>query len=154
MNELIVRQQMLIRASVGRVFQAFVDPAVTTRFWLTHSTGKLEPGADVKWEWRMYGAAAPVHVVEILENERILIEWGDDPNVSTVEWKFDARPNGTTMVAIANYGFVGERDQAVTHAIDSMGGFSLVLAGAKAYLEHGLELNLIADKAPDAHVTE
>ena len=31
-----------------------------------------------------------------------------------------------------------------------MGGFSLVLANAKAYLEHGIKLNLIFDKAPDA----
>jgi hypothetical protein len=31
---------------------------------------------------------------------------------------------------------------------DSTGGFSLVLAGLKAYLEHNLQLNLIADRFP------
>ena len=36
----------------------------------------------------------------------------------------------------------------VKEAIDSMQGFSLVLAGAKAFLEHGIELNLVADHAP------
>jgi hypothetical protein len=38
-------------------------------------------------------------------------------------------------------------------ACDSTQGFSFVLAGAKALLEHGIELNLVGDHAPDAHVT-
>jgi len=29
--------------------------------------------------------------------------------------------------------------------------FALVLAGAKAFLEHNINLNLIADRFPDAH---
>lgn len=33
-------------------------------------------------------------------------------------------------------------------AIDSTGGFSLVLAGAKAWLEQGLTLGLIGDRHP------
>lgn len=33
-------------------------------------------------------------------------------------------------------------------AIDSTGGFSLVLAGAKAWLEQGLTLGLVGDRHP------
>jgi hypothetical protein len=40
----------------------------------------------------------------------------------------------------------------VASAIDNAGGFSYVLAGLKAYLEHGVQLNLIGDHHPDAHV--
>ena len=36
----------------------------------------------------------------------------------------------------------------VKQAIDSMQGFSLVLAGAKAFLEHDIRLNLVADRYP------
>ncbi|SJN17484.1 hypothetical protein FM120_00535 [Sphingobacterium faecium PCAi_F2.5] len=32
--------------------------------------------------------------------------------------------------------------------MDSTGGFTTVLDGCKAYLEHGIDLNLIADKFP------
>ena len=38
-------------------------------------------------------------------------------------------------------------------ALDSMGGFSLVLAALKAWLEHGIALNLVADRNPEAHVS-
>jgi hypothetical protein len=40
----------------------------------------------------------------------------------------------------------------VPEAIDSTGGFSFLLAGLKAFLEHGLELNLVADHNPGALV--
>ncbi len=45
---------MLIRRPPAEVFEAFVDPAVTTRFWFTHSTGKMTSGADLRWEWEMW----------------------------------------------------------------------------------------------------
>jgi len=32
---------MLIRRPVAEVFEAFVDPAITTRFWFTRSSGRL-----------------------------------------------------------------------------------------------------------------
>jgi len=36
--------EMLVRKPVGEVFEAFVDPAITSRFWFTRSSGRLEAG--------------------------------------------------------------------------------------------------------------
>ncbi|HEU4563305.1 MAG TPA: SRPBCC family protein [Gemmatimonadaceae bacterium] len=146
----IVTSQMLIRRPAAEVFEAFVDPAVTTRFWFTKSSGVLRPGEQVRWEWEMYGASTLVTVKAVEPNSRILIEWDDPP--CPVEWRFEPREGDTTLVSISNWGFHGGEDEVVAQAIDSMGGFSLVLAGLKALLEHGIELNLVADRHPDAHV--
>lgn len=141
-----VKTQMLIRKPVAEVFEAFIDPAVTTRFWFTHSTGRLEPGREVTWEWRMYGASAQVRVEAIEPQKSIRITWnGPGPSV---EWTFQSRPDGSTLVAISNSGFSRE-DGAVAQAIDAMGGFAYLLAGAKAFLEHGIALNLVGDHFPD-----
>ncbi len=144
-----VKTQMLIRRPVAKVFEAFVDPAITTRFWFTKSSGRLEPGKRIRWDWEMYGVSAQVTVKEIQHNERILIEWDDPP--CPVEWRFSPRSEDTTVVTISNWGFSGSDDEKVAKAIDSMGGFTLVLAGLKAQLEHHLDLNLVADCHPDAH---
>jgi uncharacterized protein YndB with AHSA1/START domain len=50
-----VKVGMLIRRPPDEVFQAFVDPAVTTRFWFTRSSGKMTPGASIRWEWEVQG---------------------------------------------------------------------------------------------------
>lgn len=151
-NRPTVKTQMLIRRPVAEVFEAFVDPAITTQFWFTHSTGRLEPGKEVRWDWAMYGASSPVYVKAIEPNQRIVIEWPDHHGqLCPVEWTFSPRPDGTTFVTITTWGFSGSDDEAVAEAIDSMGGFSFVLAGLKAWLEHNVRLNLVGDHAPDAH---
>lgn len=141
---------MLIHRPVAEVFGAFVDPAITTRFWFTKSSGKLEQGAQVRWDWEMYGVHTLVNVKALEPDKRILIEWDDPP--CSVEWRFTPAEDGATIVAVSNWGFHGGDDETVAQALDSMGGFSLVLAGLKALLEHGVELNLVGDRHPDLKV--
>ena len=148
-NAPVVRTQMLIRKPVEDVFEAFVNPAITTKFWFTKSTGNLETGKEICWEWEMYGVSARVLVKAIEPQRRILVEWGDPP--LPVEWVFSARSDDTTLVSISNWGFGGTDDEIVSQALDSMGGFSFLLAGAKAFLEHSVILNLVSDHHPDAH---
>lgn len=143
---------MLIRRPVADVFEAFIDPAITTRFWFTKSSGRLEPGKQVRWEWEMYHVSTQVNVKEFEENRRILIEWESyGGTTNTVEWLFTARAENESFVAITNAGFSGDGDEVVQQALDSTGGFTLVLAGAKAFLEHNIALNLTADRFPDGH---
>lgn len=144
------RTQMLIRRPANEVFNAFIDPDITTRFWFTKSSGKLEEGKRLTWEWEMYGVSMPVQVRALEQNSRILIDWGEPP--CPVEWIFTSRPDHTTMVVITHQGFTGSDDEIVAKAIDSMGGFSFVLASLKALLEHGIQLNIVADHHPDAQV--
>jgi uncharacterized protein YndB with AHSA1/START domain len=140
---------MLIRKPVAEVFEAFVDPAITSRFWFSHGSARLQAGRQVRWDWQMYDVSVQVAVKAVEQDRRILIEWGNPDAATTVEWQFTARPNHTTFVDITNRGFQGNGDEMVKQALDSTGGFVLVLAGAKAFLEHGIALNLVADRFPD-----
>ena len=137
---------MLIRRPVAEVFEAIVDPAVTTKFWFTHSSGRLDEGKPLEWEWRMYGVSTRVEVSEIAPNKKIVMQWSDPP--TTVVWSFTEVPDEATILEVSNFGFAGSGDEQVKQAIDSTGGFSLVLAGAKAWLEQGLTLGLIGDRHP------
>jgi uncharacterized protein YndB with AHSA1/START domain len=143
---------MLIRRPAAEVFAAFVDPSITTKFWFTKSSGRLEAGKKVRWDWEMYGASTDVLVKEIEANRRIVIEWSSYNGVTTVEWTFTPRSENETCVVVTDSGFEGDGDEIVKNAIESTGGFNIVLCGLKALLEHGVELNLIQDVHPDAVV--
>jgi uncharacterized protein YndB with AHSA1/START domain len=147
----IAKTEMLIRKPVSEVFEAFVNPAITSNFWFTQGSGRLEAGKQIRWDWEMYDHSVDVSVKAIEENKRILIEWGGDSARTMVEWIFTSRPDRTTLVSVTNSGFSGDGDEIVKQALDSTGGFALVLAGAKAFLEHNINLNLIADRFPDGH---
>ena len=146
MNPPVAKAEMLIRKAPAEVFNAFVDPAITSKFWFTSGSAKLAASKTVLWEWEMYGISVPVLVKEVEENRRILIEWP-----SPVEWVFAPKAGGT-FVTITASGFKGTDDEQVRAALDSMGGFCFTLAACKAYLEHGIELKIVEDHNPDAHV--
>ena len=94
----------------------------------------------------MYGVSTEVRVKAIEPGKRILIEWDDPP--CPVEWLFAPRGDNATFLTISNWGFRGTDDEVIAKALDSMGGFSFVLAAVKALLEHGVVLNLVADHHP------
>ncbi len=147
MDTLTATGGMLIRRPLDVVRDAFVDPADTTRFWFTDSTGRLEPGAVVRWTWAMYGAATQVRVLAV-EASRILVEWDIDSGPTEVEWRFSAR-GADTFVEVENRG-IPAADAA--KAMDAASGFALVLGAAKIWLEHGVDPRFIADRHPDHHV--
>ena len=104
----VARTAMRIRRPVAEVFAAFVDPAITAKFWFTRGSARLTEGALVMWHWDMYGFAAEVRVTALELNRRIVVEWptpvfvadhspdshvadGAEPGAETQSRKPDAR---------------------------------------------------------------
>lgn len=143
-NGPFVAAQMLIRKPAASVFQAFIDPEITRNFWFTKGSASLETGKSIVWEWEMYKVSSTVLVKEIIPNEKISLEW--DQYGTTVDFLFEATSPETTYVTIKQYGFQTSGEELLAEINGASGGFTTVLDGLKAYLEHGLNLNLIADK--------
>ena len=55
-------------------------------------------------------------------------------------------------MSIENTGFTGNDDEVVAKAIDSTGGFTLVLCELKALLERGIAMRYGPDKFCDAEL--
>jgi uncharacterized protein YndB with AHSA1/START domain len=146
---IVAKAEMLIRSPVAKVFEAFVDPAITSKFWFSRGSAKLEAGKSARWDWEMYGFSVEAKVKALEPNKRILVEWTAYGAPTEIEWVFTARPDGTTFVSITNSGFSGSPQEIANLAVGATEGFSFVLAGAKALLEHGVQLNLVPDRFPD-----
>jgi uncharacterized protein YndB with AHSA1/START domain len=139
---------MLIRRPIEEVFNAFVDPTVTTKFWFSRSSGRLAPGEKVTWYWDQHGVSGEVTVTALEKNQRIVIEWP-----TPVELTFTPKGNDATFVSIIASGFTGTDDEKVAQALDSTEGCDLVISACKALLEYGIDLRLVSDKIPDAAVS-
>jgi uncharacterized protein YndB with AHSA1/START domain len=138
--------QMLIRKPVEEVFEAFINPAITRNFWFTRSSDRLEVGKKITWHWDMYNISTTVVAQEILRDQKILFEWGQPSK--TVEIKFKELDDDSTFVTVSEYGYNKTGDELLAAIKDSTAGFTTVLDGLKAFLEHRINLNLIADKFP------
>ena len=144
----VAKAEMLIRKPVSEVFEAFVDPAITSKFWFSKGSGRLEEGKQVQWDWEMYKFSVQVNVKEIETSKRILVEWLAYGTPTLIEWVFRPLTEVATFVSITNSGFTGDGDEIVKQAVGSTEGFAFVLAGAKALLEHNVELKLVPDRFP------
>lgn len=143
---------LLIRRPVAEVFEAFVDPTITARFWFSEGSGRLAPGARVSWTWGMYGFTSPVAVTAFETDRRLAVDWGEGDGLTHVEWRFSDRGPDQTFVEVDHSGFSGDAEAGIAAALDGMNGFTLVLAGAKIWLEHGIEPRFVVDRMPDARV--
>jgi uncharacterized protein YndB with AHSA1/START domain len=143
----VVKVGMLIRRPPAEVFEALADPAITTKFWFTRSSGRMTAGAELQWDWEMYGVSTKVAVNEIEDNRRIRFQWNDD-QPTTVEFRFIPWENDTTYVQVTEAGFSGDGDAIAAHAVGSTAGFTNVLCALKALLEHDVVLTVILDHHP------
>lgn len=145
-NPVTIETQMMIRKPVQQVFDAFIHPEISSKFWFSSSTGKLEQGKTVEWTWEKYQVSSKVTVIKIIANELIQIQWGEPS--STVDFIFETLTDDQTYLKIQNYNIALQGDELIAFIIDSTGGFTTVLDSLKAYLEHNLQLNLVQDKFP------
>lgn len=152
MTDYVARSELLIRRPVAEVFEAFADPTITSRFWFTRGSARLTEGAEVDWAWEMYGFTTHVRVLAIEPNNRIRVIWDTQNNPTEVEWRFSKRAADQTWVEVENSGFKGDDDTRLKAVLDSTEGFALVLAGAKIWLEHGIEPNIVLDRHPDMRI--
>jgi uncharacterized protein YndB with AHSA1/START domain len=140
---------MLIRRPVEPVFEAIVNPDITTNFWFSKGSGRLEVGRTVTWEWESHDVSNEVTPKVVEPNKRVVIEWPGYSGPTTVEWTFQSIPDGTTFVRVQESGWTGDADKLMRYVADSTQGFTLLLAGLKAWLEHGVRLNLTLDRYPE-----
>jgi uncharacterized protein YndB with AHSA1/START domain len=156
--ELKFRVAARISKPVHEVFEAVADPEQLSRYFTTGGAeGRLETGATVTWDFHDYPGAFPVQVVEVVPDERIVLEWeaaeGEPPNVAdssrpemanagyktTVTMSFKALDDGRTLVEIAEEGW-RENQGALDASYGNCQGWTGMLLALKVWLEHGINL--------------
>jgi len=141
-DELTATASQLIRSPVAEVFDAFVDPARLTQFWLKSASGPLAKDARVTWHFMVPGATETVTVTEFKPPRRIAFDWAGG---LSVELDLQAHGADATRTAVTAKGFAGSN--AASEVVGTTEGFSIVLCDLKTLLETGRSANLVRDKA-------
>ena len=154
--ELKFRVAARIAKPLHMVFEAVADPAQLSEYFTTGGArGRLEAGATVMWDFHDFPGAFPVHVIEVVPDERIVLEWqaneGEAPNVeggamtdsdyrTRVTMTFKPLDDGRrTLVEIAEEGW-RENQGALGASYGNCQGWSQMLCALKVWLEHGIHL--------------
>ncbi len=133
-----------IARPIREVYEAIADPEVLSRYFTTGGArGRLEPGADVTWDFDDFPGRFPVTVVEAVQDERIVLRWDAAPDTgvdqTTVTFAFTGLDDGRTLVSITEEGWV---DSAAGHtaALGNCEGWTGMLCALKVWVERGVNL--------------
>jgi uncharacterized protein YndB with AHSA1/START domain len=148
-QDLSAKARIRIRRPPSEVFAAFADAGSMSKFWFSRQDDGLKEGETVSWFLGSGEQAVSfdVRVDELHYPSKLVISWERDGAVTQVAWTFEATESGDTILTIEESGFVGNDDAIVNQALDSTGGFNQVILAAKALIEHGVALNVVADHA-------
>lgn len=147
MDAISAKAESIVRASPSAVFDAFVDAEKMSLFWFTRRDDGLQEGKTTSWFVgdAKDAYAIEVNVVEIVESKTIRINWGDGEHVTQVLWSIRGTNDGHSILTIEETGFKGTEEQIIAKALDSTSGFNQVIIALKAYLEHGVIINVVTD---------
>ena len=56
----VAKTGMLVRKPVEQVFEAIVNPEITSKFWFSKGSARLETGKRVQWEWESHDVSIAV----------------------------------------------------------------------------------------------
>ena len=152
--ELKFRVAARIAKPVHEVFEAVADPEQLSHYFTTGGAkGRLESGATVMWDFADFPGAFPVKVVEVVPDERIVIEWGAHEAESgeigakgiktdystTVTLLFKPLDDGRTLVEIVEEGW-RDTPGALRGSYANSEGWTGMLLALKVWIEHGINL--------------
>lgn len=123
------------------VFDAIVDPARMSRYFISRGSGPMRAGTTVEWEFADVGAKVLVDVIEIEENRRIVYEFAATGPKTRVTIELKPDDPGATLVAINEAGW-SMGPEGVSRAMGQTAGWTYFLCCLKAYLQYGINLRI------------
>lgn len=136
-----------IAKPVHEVFEAVADPSKLSAYFTTGGAeGRLEKGAVVTWDFHDFPGAFPVHVMDVVQDRKIVLTWDappdDDPAgnyQTTVTMTFEPLEDGRTLVSIHEAGW-RENEAGQKASYGNCEGWTGMLCAMRVWIEHGINL--------------
>ncbi len=135
-----IKTALQILKPVSEVFEAIVEPEKMSRYFISKSTGKIEAGKTLHWEFPEFEGSFPVKIDQVEKDKYISYNWeGYEGFETLVEIELEAREKDSTLVTITEKS-LPNNEAGITWLSRNTGGWANFLACLKAYIEYDVEL--------------
>jgi uncharacterized protein YndB with AHSA1/START domain len=139
-SKLEIKTSLKIQKPLHDVFEAIVDPEKMSNYFISKSTGRIEEGKTLTWQFPEFDMKFPVRIDKV-EKDRYISWYCDDAadKITTkVEISLQHMKDGTFVTVTEKS---RDNDEAgIKWLAGNTGGWANFLACLKAYLEHGINL--------------
>ena len=135
-----IKAALQIGKPVREVFEAIVDPTQMSNYFISRSSGRMESGTTLHWEFPEFDNSYPVEVDRVEPDRYVSFRWeGAKDHNTLVEIGLEPRENDTTLVRITE-GTLPNNEAGIQWLLDNGEGWANFLACLKAWLEFGINL--------------
>jgi uncharacterized protein YndB with AHSA1/START domain len=135
-----IKVTLQVRKPVKDVYEAIIDPAQMSNYFISDSSGRMEENKKLIWHFPEFSIDVPVHVGKVEKDKFIHFSWdGEGGRELKVEISLTSKGSEDTVVSITENGM--ENDEAGINWLKrNTEGWANFLACLKAYLEYGINL--------------
>jgi uncharacterized protein YndB with AHSA1/START domain len=138
-ESLEIKTAIQILKPVNEVFEAIVDPIKMSNYFISKSSGKMETGKQIMWQFPEFDIEFPIRVSKIVRDEYISYYWDVEGTELLVEMILTPRGEASTLVTISEKSRANDKD-GLKWLKGNTAGWANFLACLKAYLEYGINL--------------
>ncbi len=138
-KELTVKAAIQILKPVNDVFEAIVDPALMSGYFISKGSGRMEEGRKIIWKFSEFEPEFPITVGRIEKDKYISYTWEVEGADLMVEMTLADKGADKTVVTITE-GSMKNNDAGIKWLKGNTEGWANFLACLKAYLEYGINL--------------
>ncbi|RWW92001.1 SRPBCC domain-containing protein [Flavobacterium cerinum] len=133
-----IKTSIQIQKPVHEVFEAIVDPAKMSNYFIVYGSGRMETDTKLTWRFPELDVDVPVCVAKVMNDEYISYYWDNNKKEMLVEMKLTKHGNDT-VVSVTEKS--AENDEAgIKWLKGNTEGWANFLACLKAWLEYGVHL--------------
>jgi uncharacterized protein YndB with AHSA1/START domain len=134
-----IKAAIQILKPVNEVFEAIVDPIKMSNYFISKSSGRMEEGKLIKWQFPEFDMEFTIRIGKIESEKYISYYWDVDSIELLVEMTLKPAANNSTVVTVTEKS--RNNDEAgIKWLMGNTQGWANFLACLKAYLEYGINL--------------
>ena len=135
-----IKVSLNIQKPVSDVFEAIINPDKMSKYFIRSSSGRIEEGKTIYWQFPEFDKKIPVRVDKIDKDKYISYYWNDvDGKKILAEMTLIPKENNSTFIVVTEKS--RENDEAGIQWLKvNTEGWANFLACLKAYLEYGINL--------------
>ncbi|MDB5228646.1 MAG: hypothetical protein JWN78_2839 [Bacteroidota bacterium] len=138
-NQLEIKAGIQIQKTANEVFEAIVDPAKMSNYFISESTGRMEEGKELVWRFPEFDIKVPVRIGKIEKDKYVSYYWGAEGKQTLVEMTLTEKEDNSTVIIVTEKS--KKNDEAgINWVKGNTEGWANFLACLKAYVEYGINL--------------
>ncbi len=139
-SKLEIRTSLKIQKPLREVFEAIVDPVKMSNYFISKSTGRIEEGKTLTWQFPEFEMQFPVRVDKVERDKYISWFWSNPADKVETKVEMTLKPMRDGVFVTVTEKSRDNDEGGIKWLAGNAAGWANFLACLKAWLEYGVNL--------------